>query len=359
MKNLGQLFIHGLSGLKLTQNEKTFLKKEQIGGIILFKHNYDSPGQIAELVNEIQSIKEDLPFFIGVDQEGGRVVRFKSPFLQLPPMLKLGEINSPKLTFDLHVQVAKELSACGINLNFSPCADILRETTSNAIGDRSFGHESEIVSKHVTAVIRALQNNNVLACVKHFPGHGGTSKDSHFDLPYIKLSKEEFFNFDIIPFEKAIKSRVEFVMMAHLVVDFIDENNPCTLSSKAYQILRKELKFKKIIITDDMEMKALSNRFSYGESALMALKAGADMLCYRTMEKAQEAYEGVLASAQKGLITQTEIDEKNARIKECKINYLKNVKPIYVPSIQDQIANTAAQDLLKILEKKGKTEAMS
>lgn len=352
MEGIGQLFIHGVSGVRLTDGEKKFLKEAQVGGIIFFKHNYESPAQIAELINDIQATRTGLPLYISVDQEGGRVIRFKAPFMQLPAMFKLGEINSPKLTYELHAHVAQEFVACGVNLNFSPCADILRDITSNAIGDRAFGYDPEIISKHVTAVVRGLQTNKVMACAKHFPGHGATSKDSHFDLPYIKISEQELFEKELVPFEKAVKARVEFVMMAHLVVDCIDEENPCSLSPKAYQLLRNKLKFKKIIISDDMEMKALTNKYSMAEAATLALAAGADMLCYRTMEKAQEAYAGVCAAAKEGRISAAELEKKMKRVMNSKKSNLLPYEPIYVPTIQNKIGNETAKSLMKIIEEK-------
>ncbi len=346
MKNLGQLFICGISSLTLTESEKNFIQNENIGGVILFSHNYQDPAQLAELVNEIQSLRDEYPLFISVDQEGGRVQRFKNNFTHFPSMYDVAKLDSPKITFEVHSAIAQELSACGINLNFSPVCDIWTNQNNKVIGDRSFGKSGEIVEKHVSAAIRGLQTHNVLACGKHFPGHGDTTKDSHYDLPYLKTSLDQLRSRELIPFQKASKARVEFMMMAHLVVDAIDEQMPTSLSAKAYQFLREELKYKNIIVTDDMEMKAISDRFKYGEAAVMALEAGADMLIYRTSESCQEAYFATKQALVSKRISREELDRKANLINSVKKNYFNNYKPIYIPNIKKAMNLDNNQKLL-------------
>ncbi|MBT4791273.1 MAG: glycoside hydrolase family 3 protein, partial [Halobacteriovoraceae bacterium] len=230
---VGQLFITGISGLALTEDEKKFLQESNIGGVILFSHNYSDPAQLAELINEIQTLRDEYPLFISVDQEGGRVKRFKTHFTQFPSMYEVGKKESPKLTFEVHRVLAEELSSCGVNLNFSPCCDVWSNVNNKVIGDRAFSRTVKGVEKHVSAAIRGLHTGNVLSCAKHFPGHGNTTKDSHFDLPFVKKTMDELKAEELVPFNKASKSRSEFIMMAHLVVDAIDKENPCTLSTKA------------------------------------------------------------------------------------------------------------------------------
>lgn len=333
INEVGQLFMTGISGLTLTEDEKVFLEKSNIGGVILFKHNYSDPGQLAELVNEIQTLRDEYPLFIGVDQEGGRVKRFQSQFIQLPSMFDVGSHDSPKMTFELHKLMAEELSACGVNLDFSPVCDIWSNENNKVIGDRAFGKDVDSVEKNVSAAIRGLHTGNVLACAKHFPGHGDTTKDSHYDLPYVTKTIDEIRNFELTPFLKASKSRVEFMMMAHLVVDAIDNKMPCTLSKNAYSLLRDELKFKKIIITDDMEMKAISDNFGYGEAGTLALQAGADILLYRSLERSKEVYEEVMLAIKEQRLKKNDIEHKIKRILDCKKRFFTEYKPIYIPTI--------------------------
>jgi beta-N-acetylhexosaminidase len=331
----GQLIMTGIKGLSLSEEERQFLEKENIGGVILFSHNFEDPAQLCELVNSIQKTRDEYPLFISVDQEGGRVIRFKKHFTQFPAMLEIAKLDSPKLVFEAHQVMAKELSACGVNLSFSPCCDILTNPENKVIGDRAFGTTAEEVEKFTSAAIRGLQTNGVMACAKHFPGHGGTTKDSHFDLPLVKTTLEDLKNREFLPFIKASKSRVEFMMMAHLMVDSIDDKLPTSLSPKAYELLRSEAKFSKIIITDDMEMKAIADRFSIEESSVMALEAGADIILFRFSEDARKALDAIREAVKKRQISKEVLEEKISRIEKTKKNNLSDYKPIYIPEISE------------------------
>ncbi len=346
MDNYGQLIICGIKGTALLPEEVEFIKNEKLGGIILFSHNFEDPAQLAELVNSIQKLRDEYPLFISVDQEGGRVVRFKKHFTQFPSVMDLAKTNSPKLVYEMHEVLAKELAACGINLSYSPCCDILTNPENKVIGDRSYGTDAETVEKYISAAIRGLQTNGILSCAKHFPGHGDTSQDSHFELPLVKTSLETLKNRELVPFIKASKSRVEFMMMAHLMVDAIDDKLPTTLSPKAYDFLRNETKFTKIIITDDMEMKALSDKFSIEEAAVMALNAGTDMLLYRLMEDAQKALNAVRTAVKKRTIKKESMIEKLGRVERCKKDAFPQYQPIYIPKIAEVFNSPEAKKVL-------------
>lgn len=350
INELGQLIITGVEGKSLTSDEKEFIEKNNIGGVILFKHNYDNPAQLAELVNEIQTLRDEYPLFISVDQEGGRVMRFKTHFTQFPSMNEIGKKDSPKLTFEVHQILAQELSHCGINLDFSPCADVWTNENNKVIGDRAFSNDPVEVEKHVSAAIRGLHSENVLACAKHFPGHGNTLKDSHFDLPFVKKSLAELREVEFVPFYKASKARVEFMMMAHLVVDAIDKELPCTLSSKAYSFLRQELKYKNLIITDDMEMKAIEDNYSTEKSAVMAINAGADILIYRSSQKAMIAFEALSKAVGVQEIKRSTIDDRVKRINRCKKTFLKEYNPIYIPDLAKKLKADGNQDILNKID---------
>ncbi len=346
MDNFGQLIISGIKGTSLSPEEIEFIKNEKLGGIILFSHNFEDPAQLAELVNNIQKHRDEYPLFISVDQEGGRVMRFKKHFTQFPSMLDIASLNSPKLVFEVHQVIAKELSACGINLSYSPCCDILTNPENKVVGDRAYGKDAETVEKFISAAIRGLQTSGLLSCAKHFPGHGSTSKDSHFDLPLVKTTLEELRNREMIPFIKASKSRVEFMMMAHLQVDALDNNLPTSLSPKAYEFLRQETKFTKIVITDDMEMKAISDKYSTEEAATLAIGAGADMLLYRNMEEARKALAAIREAVKKKTLKREAVLEKVLRIEKCKKENLTEYKPIYIPKIVDSFNTPEAKKLM-------------
>ena len=352
LSNLGQLIFTGISGKTLTEDEKNFIEKENIGGVILFSENYENPGQLAELVNEIQTLREEYPLFIAVDHEGGRVVRFKNHFTKIPPMLDLAKTTSPKLCFRITKMMAEELSICGINVNLSPVCDVLSNPDNQIIGDRAFGSDPDKVSAFISSAIRGFQTNGILACAKHFPGHGDTAIDSHFNLPIIKKSMEDLRKVDLPPFIKAVKSRVEFVMVAHVIIEGLDPDLPCSLSPKAYDLLRKELRFTKLIITDDMQMKAIADRYSTGEAAAMAIGAGADIIEYRDMDEAKLALEGLKEAVRNKTIKPEILKKKFDRILESKKTYLSEYKPNYIPDIKKVVGSKASENLMKEVQDK-------
>lgn len=336
----------GISGTKLTEEEVQFIEAENIGGVILFSHNYESPEQLAELVNSIQGLRKEYPLFISVDHEGGRVIRFKKDFTQFPAMLNLTKTGSPKFCFYTHKIMAEELNACGINLSYSPCCDILTNEQNKVIGNRAFGDSSEDVSLYISAAIRGLQTNGLMSCAKHFPGHGSTSEDSHMDLPVVESEMNQLEERDILPFVKAIKSRVEFVMMGHLVVKAIDDKLPCSLSKSAHEYLRKNLKFNKIIISDDMQMKAITDNYSVADAVRLSLNAGTDILVYRDIEDAKSALVEIKNQMKIKQIKNADVNEKLKRIYECKKKNLKNYNPIYIPEVKRKINTRASQTFL-------------
>jgi beta-N-acetylhexosaminidase len=346
LDNFGQFVITGIKGTSLTQQETEFIRDEKVGGVILFSENFEDPSQLAELVNSIQKLRDEYPLLISTDQEGGRVMRFKKHFTQFPAMMDLARMDSPKLVFEVHEIIAKELNACGINLSYSPTCDILTNPENKVIGDRAYGTDALTVEKYISAAIRGLQTNGVMACAKHFPGHGDTSKDSHFDLPILKTPIAQLREREMIPFVKASKSRVEFMMMAHLVVDALDEKLPTSLSVKAYDFLRQETKFSKIVVTDDMDMKAISDRYATEEAALLAINAGADMLMYRNMDNAVKAVNVIREHSKKRLMKKEMLVEKQSRIERCKKENFSNYQPIYIPKISEVFNSQAARSLM-------------
>lgn len=352
MNEIGQLIMTGVSGTSLTAEEAKFLEEENIGGVLLFAHNYDNPAQLAELVNSIQQTRKEYPLFIAVDNEGGRVFRFKNNFTQFPPMYEVGLTDSPKLCFHIAKIMADELNAVGVNVNFSPVCDVWSNPNNKVIGDRAFGKDEETVSKFVSSIIRGLQTHGILSCAKHFPGHGSTTKDSHYDLPIVKRTMEELEDLEFKPFIKAIKSRVEFVMMAHLIVDSIDPELPTSLSPKAYELLREEMKFTKLIITDDMEMKAITDNYTAEEAAVLAIEAGADVIEYRSMDLARKALEGLKEARKTKRIKNERFNQSIDRIMEAKKEYLSEYKPVYIPDIAKKLNTGASQSFINEVKEK-------
>ncbi len=349
MQKVGQFIMTGITGYSLTENEKKIISEEDIGGIVLQSCNFEGPGQLAELVNSIQQIRGDYPLFIAVAQEGGRAVEFKTHFSQFPSMHEVAAKNSPKVTFEIYSIMAKELSACGINFSFSPCCDILTNEDNKVVADRAFGNTVEVVEKHISAVIRGLQTHKVLACAKHFPGLGGISKDSHEALPVVKTPLSQLISREFIPFIKASKSRVECIMMAHLLVDEIDSSLPTTLSPKTYELLREVIKFSKLIITDDMSASAMTSRYSIEEAAVSALMAGADILYYKNFEEAQVATAAIKNACKTKKLQNSIMEEKLQRVVTCKKDNFAEYSPIYIPSLGNVLNSQEAQKLISQL----------
>jgi beta-N-acetylhexosaminidase len=356
MNQFGQLIMTGIKGTALTQEEATFLEKEDVGGVILFSHNYENPAQLAELVNSIQKTRNEYPLFIAADQEGGRVMRFRNQFTPLPSPMDVVLLDSPKISFHLTKIMAEELAACGVNVNLAPCCDILTNENNKAIGDRAYGTDADTVSKYISSIIRGLQVNGVMACAKHFPGQGDTSKDTHTDdIAVIKRSLEELRERELIPFVKAAKARVDFILMSHATVDGIDPDLPCSLSEKAYRLLRDELRFTKIAITDDMQMKAISDRYSMEDAVIRSINAGANMLIYRDMDQAEAALKIIKEAVRTKKIKNETIKSSFDTILELKKEQLSEYKPIYIPEISKKVNTRASQvfiqDILARLEK--------
>lgn len=283
VRDFGQLFILAFDGVRLGADVAEFFRTFRIGGVILFADNYRDPRQLGELIRELRQrcSAPDQPLFVSTDHEGGRVQRFREGFTRLPPMAVCGA-GEPRATETLHRQAARELAAAGVDLNFAPVADLCPPERPGAVGDRSFGDDPRRVADHVVAAVRGLQEGRVLACVKHFPGHGATGDDSHRVLPVIELSREELERRDLVPFRAAVALGVGAVMTAHVVYPQAgDPRRPASLSRFWIgEVLRRRLGFDGLVITDALEMKGLMGSYSPVESGLAALRAGSDVLIY-------------------------------------------------------------------------------
>jgi len=339
-KVLGELFLVGFNGYELSDDTAAFLSQAQIGGAILFSNNYDIPSQLAELTNQIQECRTtEFPLWIGVDHEGGRVQRFKKGFTKIPDAASIGATNSPKLAFEIAEIMAKELRTVGVNLNFVPVCDIASNPKNPVIGNRSFGANEDIVSKMASGFLRGHLVQGVQACVKHFPGHGDTNTDSHLALPKVDTSLEILKNRELKPFSKAFKSHCSMVMTAHILNPNIDPEFPATLSSKTIrELLRKEMRFSRVVVTDDMEMKAITDNFGTEDAPRLALEAGCDLLIYRSEAKARHAYEALIHALEAGKLSADVVIEAANRVKELKKDFFTQpYRPIQVTEVAQNV----------------------
>lgn len=322
---IGQHLIIGLSGETLTADEKSFIIDNNIGGVVLFARNCKSPEQVFNLCSEIQNLRHELPyktpFFISIDMEGGRVHRFKDPFTQWPPLKKLGDLDAPTVSFEFAQRMGDELSAVGVNLDFAPCLDVFTNPKNTVIGDRAISTEPNIVAKHASALIRGYLKSNIISCAKHFPGHGHTLIDSHVDLPVCDLTLDHLRINELVPFNKALRSKIPMVMIAHILFSKIDDKNPATFSKTIVtDLLKSEMRFEGIVVSDDLDMGALSKYHSTQDIPVKALQAGIDLLLYcNKPDSPKIAMKAILGALEKCELTELQIQKSYEKILEFKI----------------------------------------
>src|SRR5579872_513814 len=324
VRDFGQLFMMALDGPRIPADLAEFFRTFRIGGIILFSDNYENPQQLRELTSDLQRLcsSPELPLFIATDHEGGSVQRFTKGFTIIPPMANYGS-GPPGETERVHRLISAELLAAGVNFNLSPVADLSSRDAVGAIGDRSFGSDPTIVSRHVVAAMRGLLAGGVLGCVKHFPGHGSTPVDSRKDLPSVPLTRDEI-EPGLEPFRAVIAAGVPAIMTAHILYPNAgDPDWPVSLSSYwLSDTLRRDLGFSGLIITDAIEMKSLSTRWTPEFCGDRALRAGADILLYYKEAHQFQAFDKLLRALEKGELEIDRVAESLGRVFEAKRRFL-------------------------------------
>jgi beta-N-acetylhexosaminidase len=262
-------------------------------GAILFSRNVESPQQVAQLVRVLKEAAAPRPFLVAVDQEGGRVQRLRAPWTEWPPMRRVGETGEAALAEAVGAALGREVRAAGFDLDFAPVVDVDTNPQNPVIGDRAFSREPARVAEMGAALVRGLQGAGVAACAKHFPGHGDTAQDSHLELPRLPHGLERLRAVELPPFHAAVEAGVACVMTAHVVFEAVDADFPATLSPRALAVLREELGYPGVIVSDDLEMKAVAGRWSTEDAAQRAVEAGCDLLlACKTPEVVERAAAG-------------------------------------------------------------------
>ncbi|NEW04594.1 beta-N-acetylhexosaminidase [Paenibacillus sp. SYP-B3998] len=319
-QKVGQMFICGFGTLEPNAEITNLIEQYGLGGVIYFRRNVEDAHQLAHLSAELQEMSRKSggqPLFIAVDQEGGMVSRIEKGATLLPGNMALGATFAPSGVYASAKVMGKELRQMGINMNFAPCLDINNNRLNPVIGVRSYGETAELVSDLGTHAVKGLQNMGVIATVKHFPGHGDTSEDSHHDLPVIPHSMERLLELELAPFAKAIEGGVDAIMTAHVVFAALEEASvPSTLSYRILtELLRHKLGFEGLIVTDCLEMKAISEGIGVAEGAIKAIEAGSDLiLVSHLLDRQVSALEAVIAAVESGRIPESRIDESVLRI---------------------------------------------
>lgn len=330
-EKIGQLFFitpEKLTGIGVAiqagETTKQMLEQYPIGGLIYFSQNIETPNQITSMIENSQSYSR-MPLFIGIDEEGGTLVAriANNPnfdVAKFPNMKEIGATGDPNQAFYVGSTIGSYLHSYGFNMDFAPDADLLTNPNNSVIGERSFGGDPTLVGTMTAQAVKGFQQENVSAVIKHFPGHGDTQEDSHTGAAIVNKTLDELRMAEFIPFQSGIDAGVDGVMVGHLQVpQVIGNDTPASLSSVIItDILRNELEFQGLIITDSLSMGAITQYYSSDEAAIMSLQAGIDILLMP--EDFPLAYQGVLNAVSSGTLSEERIDESVKRILTVKYN---------------------------------------
>ena len=272
----GRVLVAGYPDVEPPPRIRAALEEDALAGVILFRRNIVDPLSVSNVLRRTLS-SIDVPVLVAVDQEGGRVERLKSPVLELPPMRRLGERDDVDLTRECGEALGRQLRALGFSMDFAPILDVDTNPDNPVIGDRSFGTTPEVVIRHALAFAEGLAAAPILSCGKHFPGHGDTDLDSHLALPKLAHDRARLDAVELAPFAAACS--LPAWMTAHVVFEALDPGVPATLSKRVIQgLLREELGYEGVVISDDLEMKAVRDGWGVVKSAELAIEAGCDLL---------------------------------------------------------------------------------
>jgi beta-N-acetylhexosaminidase len=316
---VGELVVGGFAGTTLPPAYARALRERRRGGAILFKPNVEGgPLAVAALAREVHAAAPEAPF-VGIDQEGGRVARLRAPLLEVPPMRTVASWGDVALAERIARAVGAELAALGFTIDFAPVLDVNTCADNPVIGDRAFGDDAETCARFGVAWIRGLQGAGLLACGKHFPGHGDTTKDSHVDLPVVDQPRERLERVELAPFRAAAAAGVATLMTAHVVYRALDEARPATLSPVVGSALREAVGFRGALVSDDLEMAAIAARWPIEDAAVQAVAAGCDVLlvCWSD-EKQERVVEALAREAERSAAFRARCEEAGARAAEAR-----------------------------------------
>src|SRR5499427_2978337 len=324
-REIGQLLIAGFDGYQVSPELQSLAREFGLGGVILFARNVVEPEQVAELAFEAARLTPQLPCWVSVDQEGGRVARLKSPFTEWPPMATLGRSRDVALAERFAQALAAELKSVGITLDYAPVLDIHTNPKNPVIGDRALAETADHVARLGAAIVRALQGEGIAACGKHFPGHGDTSTDSHVELPLVEHPPERLREVEFAPFRAAIEAGVATIMTAHVLVPALDEQRPASLSRAiVHDLLREELNYDGVILSDDLEMKAIAATYEVPSAAVQAIQAGCDgvLICSGHHDTQAAALEAIIHAVEEERLPLTRVNDALIRQRRAKERFL-------------------------------------
>ncbi len=354
-EKVGQLLIVGFPQGTKEETIQDYIDKFKVSGFILFRRNYkdfDSQYNLVKSLKERNSLKNPLPLFISVDEEGGTVTRLPKGGTHFPDAKQVGKAGDPKLTYKTGEVIGQELRASGINLNFAPVLDIVTGSENKLLIKRSYGSTADIVSLHGASFIKGLQSTGVIAAPKHFPGHGSTNVDSHGKLPVINIDKSTLQSRELVPFKTAVDAGLDAVMVGHLAFPKLDPSGlPATMSGYFLtDILRKEMGFQGISISDEIEMYGyMSGKATLEESVLTSFNAGLDIFVIGHTKEIQDRVLKALTDAcRDGRIPEERLNESVLRIIKVKLKH--KLSDTMEFSLEDSRKNFGSKEHKAILE---------
>jgi beta-N-acetylhexosaminidase len=340
VQRFGNHLVVGVSGTSLNDDDKKLLSDLKPVGLLIYGKNFRIGTHyevwletLRKLIEQTREYAEREEMFISIDHEGGRVHRIPLPITRFPEAF----VFSDK-AYEVASAMALELKSLGINVSWAPVADIFSNPTNPIIGPRSFGTTPESAATGACQYYLGLRDSGIIGCAKHFPGHGDTSKDSHLELPVLNLTKEELFARELIPFKALIETQVPMIMTAHILFPKIDANVPATLSKPILtNILRQELGFEGVIVSDDLDMKAVSDMYINSGTVARTFNAGCDLfMVSRNLPSSSLERTYHIAQDFADSLSNCSLDESTVIASEARINELLSVTPQYEVTMLDK-----------------------
>jgi beta-N-acetylhexosaminidase len=346
-EKVGQMIMIGVDGTTLDQTAVQLIKGRHVGGVIVYKNNLGTTAGSVKLINamKVANAGNAMPLLFGVDQEGGKVSRMPADFDTTPDNATVGKSNNADVAKSYGGVLADEISVLGLNLNFAPVLDVNSNPNNPVIGNRSYGATADLVTKMGVAEMKGIQEKGVIPTVKHFPGHGDTSVDSHLALPVVRKTTAQLEKMEWLPFRAAIENGADVVMVAHILFPLIDAKAPASFSKVIIgDQLRGTLGFKGVVITDDLTMGAIAKNYGIGNASIQSVLAGSDILLIaHDYDKMKAVYDQLLKSVKEGKISESRIDESVRRILALKLKYALSDEPTPIPTAAD-IPNAEIRD---------------
>ncbi|UGB30501.1 beta-N-acetylhexosaminidase [Metabacillus sp. B2-18] len=315
-EKIGQMMVVGFNSTSIDDHITKMIKEYHVGGVILFDRNMENQEQVASLNGDLQQLSKDangLPLILSIDQEGGQIVRMRDQVSPIPSQQELGQKNDPKEVYTTAQRTGKELLSMGFTVNFAPVLDL------SATDSRSFGKDPKKVDSLGRQVVAGMMDSGITTTLKHFPGNGRSDVDPHVETSSVEADKLDLENSDIYPFKQMIKDVDNdqfFVMVTHIKYPAYDKENPASISKVIMtDLLKKQLGFKGLVVTDDLEMGAVNKYFTYEDLGAQAIAAGADLLlvCH-TLENQKAVFNGILKAVESKEISEERIDDAVRKI---------------------------------------------